>query len=241
MESYFAAKVRLFEEFDVGVPIVVVDDAWGVRLAEQLPGAVTVSLDGPAAWQAEDIRAGLGGSTFTVRSPAGDAEVALPLRGRFNVANALVAMACAHELGVALDAMVRGARATAAAVPGRVQAVEAGQKLRAARRLRAQAGRAGEGPARPRARWPPGRVIVVFGAGGDRDRAKRPLMGEIAARLADRVVVTSDNPRSEMPEAIIDEISPGSPTGARARRARSPTAAPPSAARSRSPSRATSS
>src|SRR5215218_4171025 len=94
MESYFAAKVRLFEEFAVGVPIVVVDDPWGVRLAEQLPGAVTISLGGLASWQAEDIRAGLAGSTFTIRSPAGDAEVALPLRGRFNVANAVLSMAC---------------------------------------------------------------------------------------------------------------------------------------------------
>jgi UDP-N-acetylmuramoyl-L-alanyl-D-glutamate--2,6-diaminopimelate ligase len=88
MERYFAAKVRLFEEFPVGVPVVVVDDAWGVRLAERLPGAVTISLDGLASWQAQDIRAGLDGSTFTVQSPAGDAEVTLPLRGRFNVANA---------------------------------------------------------------------------------------------------------------------------------------------------------
>ena len=213
MESYFAAKVRLFEEFEVGVPIVVVDDAWGVRLADRLPGAVTVSLEGPASWQAEEIRVGVGGSTFTVRSPAGDAEVALPLRGRFNVANALVAMACAHELGVALDAMLP-ALAEAGAVPGRVQAVEAGQRFAVLVDYAHKPG-ALEKVLLSAREVTQGRVIVVFGAGGDRDRAKRPLMGEIAARLADRVVVTSDNPRSEMPETIIDEIYAGVPAGAR--------------------------
>ena len=211
MDSYFAAKVRLFEEFPVGVPIVVVDDEWGVRLAERLPGAVTVSLDGLAAWQAEDIHAGIGGSTFTVRSPAGDAEVALPLRGRFNVANALVAMASAHELGVTLEAMV-DALADAESVPGRVQAVEAGQKFALLVDYAHKPG-ALEKVLLSAREVTSGRVILVFGAGGDRDRAKRPVMGEIAARLADRVVVTSDNPRSEMPESIIDEIFTGIPEG----------------------------
>jgi UDP-N-acetylmuramoyl-L-alanyl-D-glutamate--2,6-diaminopimelate ligase len=213
MESYFAAKVRLFDELPVGIPIVVVDDPWGVRLADRLPGAVTVSLDGLAAWQAEDIRVGLDGSRFAVRSPAGDTEVTLPLRGRFNVANALVAMACAHELGVALDAMVP-ALAAAEAVPGRVQAVEAGQKFALLVDYAHKPG-ALENVLASAREVTSGRVIVVFGAGGDRDRAKRPVMGEIAARLADRVVVTSDNPRSELPESIIDEIFAGIPEGAR--------------------------
>src|ERR1700754_3541519 len=89
METYFAAKERLFTEFDVGRRVVVVDDAWGRRLAASLPDAVTVSLDGPADWRAVDHCAGLGGNTFSVRSPAGEAVVELPLRGRFNAANAL--------------------------------------------------------------------------------------------------------------------------------------------------------
>jgi UDP-N-acetylmuramoyl-L-alanyl-D-glutamate--2,6-diaminopimelate ligase len=127
------------------------------------------------------------------------------------VANAVLAMACAHELGVALDAMV-AALAEAEAVPGRVQAVEAGQKFALLVDYAHKPG-ALEKVLLSAREVTSGRVIVVFGAGGDRDRAKRPVMGEIAARLADRVVVTSDNPRSEMPEAIIDEIYAGVPEG----------------------------
>jgi len=213
METYFAAKERLFREFDVGRRIVVVDDAWGRRLAAAFPDATTVSLDGPADWQAVDHCAGLGGNAFTVRSPAGEAAVELPLRGRFNAANALVALAAGDALGLALGQMA-SALASVTPVPGRVQAVDEGQGfallvdyahkpgaletvLSSARELAGTAGR----------------VIVVFGAGGDRDRAKRPVMGEIAARLADVAIVTSDNPRSEPPEAIIDEIFAGIPSG----------------------------
>jgi UDP-N-acetylmuramoyl-L-alanyl-D-glutamate--2,6-diaminopimelate ligase len=139
--------------------------------------------------------------------------VELPLRGRFNAANALVALAAGDALGLALAPMA-AALASVSPVPGRVQAVDEGQGfallvdyahkpgaletvLASAREL------AGTG----------GRVIVVFGAGGDRDRAKRPVMGEIAARVANVAIVTSDNPRSEPPEAIIDEIFAGIPSG----------------------------
>jgi UDP-N-acetylmuramoyl-L-alanyl-D-glutamate--2,6-diaminopimelate ligase len=212
MESYFAAKLRLFEEFDVGRAIVVIDDEWGRRLAERLDSPVTISLDRPADWVAATHCSGLGGNSFTVRSPAGEAEVELPLRGRFNAANALVALAAGDALRLSLAEMAEALR-TVVPVPGRVQAVAEGQGfavlvdyahkpgalenvLAAARELASR------------------RVIAVFGAGGDRDRAKRPLMGEIAARLADCVIVTSDNPRSEPPEAIIDEILGGVPATA---------------------------
>ena len=133
--------------------------------------------------------------------------------GRFNVANALGALAAAHALGgelqTLLDALARGVH-----VPGRFEPVEEGQDFAVlvdyahtpdslenvlARRARADR----------RRRAPDGRVLCVFGAGGDRDRGKRPLMGEIATRLADVVVVTSDNPRSEDPEQIIAEIMAG--------------------------------
>src|SRR5262249_17485492 len=139
--------------------------------------------------------------------------LALPMPGRFNVANALAALATAHALGGELDTLV-AALERGVQVPGRFEPVDAGQDfavlvdyahtpdslenvLLAAREL-AEAG--GHGP---------GRVVCVFGAGGDRDRGKRPLMGAIAAGLADVVFVTSDNPRSEDPERIIAEIMAG--------------------------------
>jgi len=212
MATYFAAKQRLFEEFDVGRAVVVVDDAWGRRLADALAEPVTVSLEGPADWRATDLDVRLDGTAFTVHAPAGGARVELPLRGRFNAANALVALAAGDALGLDLAGMAAALRSVRP-VPGRVQAVDEGQdfavlvdyshKPGALEQVLASAREVAEG-----------RVLVVFGAGGDRDRAKRPLMGEVAARLADVVVVTSDNPRSEDPDAIIDAVLAGVPAGA---------------------------
>jgi UDP-N-acetylmuramoyl-L-alanyl-D-glutamate--2,6-diaminopimelate ligase len=212
MESYFAAKRRLFEEFDVGRAIVVVDDPWGRRLAEAMPEVVTVSLEGPADWQAVDHCSGLGGNAFTVRTPDGEAAVELPLRGRFNAANALVAMAAGHALGLELEGMAEALR-TVPPVPGRVQAVDEGQGFALLVDYAHKPG-ALEKVLLSAREVAVGRVIAVFGAGGDRDRAKRPLMGEIAARLSDVAIATSDNPRSEDPEAILDEIFAGIPAGA---------------------------
>ncbi|MEJ7891825.1 MAG: UDP-N-acetylmuramoyl-L-alanyl-D-glutamate--2,6-diaminopimelate ligase [Solirubrobacteraceae bacterium] len=187
METYFLAKRRLFEVAQ-GPRIVNVDDPYGRRLAEEFD-CVTFSLDSDADYRAADLDG-----------------VRLPLPGRFNVLNALGALAAARAIGVDVRAE---ALETVALVPGRFEPVEAGQPfavlvdyahtpdsldnvLRAAREL------AGGG-----------RVICVFGAGGDRDRGKRPLMGEIAGRRADVAIVTSDNPRSEDPEAILDAIERG--------------------------------
>jgi UDP-N-acetylmuramoyl-L-alanyl-D-glutamate--2,6-diaminopimelate ligase len=212
MERYFAAKRRLFTELDVGRALVVIDDAWGRRLAGELDGAVTVSLEQPADWQAVQHCSGLGGNAFTVRSPAGEAAVQLPLRGRFNAANALVALAAGDALGLELAQMAAALR-TVVAVPGRVEAVEEGQGFALLVDYAHKPGALEKVLASAR-ELASGRVIVVFGAGGDRDRAKRPVMGAIAARLADHVIVTSDNPRSEPPGAIIDEILAGVPAGA---------------------------
>jgi UDP-N-acetylmuramoyl-L-alanyl-D-glutamate--2,6-diaminopimelate ligase len=212
MESYFAAKLRLFREFDVGRSIVVVDDEWGRRLAAELDGAITVSLERPADWTVAQHCSGLGGNAFTVRSPAGEASVELPLRGRFNAANALVALAAGDALGLELGQMADALR-TVVPVPGRVQAVDEGQGFALLVDYAHKPGALEKVLASAR-ELASGRVLVVFGAGGDRDRAKRPVMGEIAARLADRVIVTSDNPRSEPPDAIIDEILAGVPPGA---------------------------
>src|SRR5918998_428631 len=183
METYFRAKERLFTDFDVKTPVVVIDDPWGRRLADSLPHAVTVSLEGPADWQAVDHCSGLGGNAFTVRSPVGEAAVELPLRGRFNAANALVALAACASLGVELDVLA-GALASVQPVPGRVQAVGEGQGFAPPVDYAPKPGALGKVLASAR-EVATGRVIVVFGAGGDPDRAERPLVGGIAARLAD--------------------------------------------------------
>ena len=216
MEDYFQAKRRLFHP-PVGPPrvsVVNVGDAHGRRLAAEIDGVRTFAVEAPAEYSASELRCDLEGCRFLLRSPAGEREVVLPMPGRFNVANALGALAAVHELsGVGLDRLV-AALEGGVRVPGRFEPVDEGQGfavlvdyahtpdslenvLSAARELIGsdEAGR--------------GRVICVFGAGGDRDRGKRPLMGEIAARLADTVLVTSDNPRSEDPDRIIAEIMGG--------------------------------
>ncbi|HKB94140.1 MAG TPA: UDP-N-acetylmuramoyl-L-alanyl-D-glutamate--2,6-diaminopimelate ligase [Gaiellaceae bacterium] len=183
MESYFQAKRRLF----TGQPAVVnVGNEYGRRLADELGDAVTFTVDDAHLLDGVDLK----------------------LRGRFNVENALGALLAARSLGIEDDAIKRGIESLRG-VPGRFESVEEGQPfavivdyahkpdalekvLRAAREL-------AEGR----------RVICVVGAGGDRDRSKRPLMGRIASELADLAIVTSDNPRSEDPQAIIDEIVGG--------------------------------
>jgi UDP-N-acetylmuramoyl-L-alanyl-D-glutamate--2,6-diaminopimelate ligase len=216
MEEYYAAKRRLFEPGRAQHSVVNVDDPYGARLAAELPEAVTFAVDRDAAYRAVDLQTDLGGSRFTVNGPEGATALSSPLPGRFNVYNVLGALAAARALGVPLDTAARAIE-TAGHVPGRFQPVDAGQDfavlvdyahtpdslenvLRAARGLLEDAGRGG-------------RLHVVFGCGGDRDRGKRPLMGEIAARLADRAIVTSDNPRSEEPEAIVREILEGAGSG----------------------------
>jgi UDP-N-acetylmuramoyl-L-alanyl-D-glutamate--2,6-diaminopimelate ligase len=205
MESYFEAKRRLFEA-GPSAAVINVDDPYGRKLAADFD-AVTIAIDNDADLRAENVRFGLTGSTFTVDG----LELATPLPGRFNVLNVLGAVAVARALGVD-DATIAAAVPQAGRVPGRFEPVDEGQPfavlvdyahtpdsldnvLRAARQL---------------AR---GRVICVFGAGGDRDRGKRPEMGRIAGELADAAIVTSDNPRSEDPEAIIAEVVAG--TGGR--------------------------
>lgn len=207
MEDYFTAKRRLFAEHAPEVAVVNLDDPYGARLASEF-GAITFALEHPqATYRATDLQTTLDGSRFMLTTPDGSRPVSSPLRGRFNVFNVLGAIAAACAQGVSPEVAI-AAVADAGQVPGRFETVDAGQSfavlvdyahtpdslenvLAAARPLT------------------DGALRVVFGCGGDRDRSKRPLMGQIAARLADHVVVTSDNPRSEDPEAIIAEILAG--------------------------------
>jgi UDP-N-acetylmuramoyl-L-alanyl-D-glutamate--2,6-diaminopimelate ligase len=186
MEAYFDAKRAMFAQADRAV--INVGDEYGRRLAAELPGAIAFDADDPV----------LDG-------------IELRLPGRFNRENAIGAALAARALGVSDEAIRRGIESVSG-VPGRFEPIDAGQPftvlvdyahtpdsldnvLRAARGLVDDAGDA--------------RLVVVFGAGGDRDRAKRPLMGRVAAELADRAILTSDNPRSEEPSAIAADVAAG--------------------------------
>jgi UDP-N-acetylmuramoyl-L-alanyl-D-glutamate--2,6-diaminopimelate ligase len=207
MEDYFLAKRRLFDR-SAGPAVINADDAYGQRLIGELPDAVTYAIGHEADFRAREVAFDAAGARFLCDTPdAGPVELATRLPGLFNVQNALAAVAAARTLGAGYAA-IADALAAFPRVPGRFEPVEEGQEFAVlvdyahtpdslANVLRA---------AREIAR---GRVHVVFGAGGDRDRAKRPLMGRAARELADRVLVTSDNPRSEDPEAIIAQVLEG--------------------------------
>jgi UDP-N-acetylmuramoyl-L-alanyl-D-glutamate--2,6-diaminopimelate ligase len=216
MESYFAAKRQLFEALDGEAPAIVnADDPYGRRLAEDtsLAGRVVrFSMDSASGAEvyAENVRCGAGGSTFRLCTPWGTVEVRLPLIGRYNVANALAAAAAAGARGVAPGCMAE-AFADMPGVPGRVERIP---DPRGGRHLfvdYAHTPDALENLLRTLRELlePPGRLVCVFGCGGNRDATKRPVMGRIAARLADATVLTSDNPRNEDPLAILREIRAG--------------------------------
>jgi UDP-N-acetylmuramoyl-L-alanyl-D-glutamate--2,6-diaminopimelate ligase len=220
LDDYFAAKRRLFvPEAGVAPAAAVInsDDDWGGRLADEVTAAgntpvMTFGLEPHSGFRATNVRYDAAGATFECHSRGASVDVRVPLPGLFNVYNALGAIAASHALGVSPHGAAE-ALATAERVPGRFEPVDEGQDfavlvdyahtpdslenvLASARALLEQS--AGDG-----------RLIVVFGAGGDRDRDKRPLMGAAARRLADHVVVTSDNPRSEEPDAIVAAIVAG--------------------------------
>jgi UDP-N-acetylmuramoyl-L-alanyl-D-glutamate--2,6-diaminopimelate ligase len=213
MEAYFLAKRRLFLA-GPGTAIVNVDDPYGRRLAGELPAATTFAVEGDADYRARDVETGLGGSRFRVRGPDGELELRSPLPGRFNVSNVLAAVAAARALGVEPEAAAR-AVAAAGRVPGRFEPVDEGQGFAVVVDY-AHTPDSLENVLREARELAEGRLVCVFGCGGDRDRGKRPLMGEIAARLADVVIVTSDNPRSEDPEAIIQDVLAGAGAGVEA-------------------------
>ena len=225
MEDYFAAKRRLFAaDPPPGARVVNVDDHFGRRLKDDFPDAITFAVDREADYRGHDIETGFAGARFVAETPDGSLELRTSLPGRFNVLNVLGAVAAARAVGVEVDVVERTVTG-AGRVPGRFEPVYEGQPfavlvdyahtpdsldnvLRAARELAVEGPPGAAAPANG-TRLRAGRVLCVFGCGGDRDRDKRPKMGAIAARLADHVVVTSDNPRSEDPRAIIGEILVG--------------------------------
>jgi len=211
MQDYFAAKASLFRAERSRLGVVAVDDEWGRRLAREAGVPVTtvaLAPDVPADWRAVAVDATAVGSRFRAAGPAGrEVEVSVALPGSFNVSNALLAVAALDAAGVPLDAAAEGI-ADLPGVPGRMERVDAGQGYlavvdyahtpEAVRRLLETVREITEG-----------RVIVVLGCGGDRDASKRAPMGRVAAELADVVVLTSDNPRSEDPAEIVAAMLAG--------------------------------
>jgi len=210
MENYFAAKAMLFEHAPRAV--ISLSSPWGERLTRMISQPDTITTVGPAGMlKARQIEFSLSGSTFVVEGEGTHTKVSIPLVGSFNVDNALVAIGCALALDVSVTDVVEGLRQLDV-IPGRFERVGVGDfavfvdyahtpdgieaAIAAARHITA------------------GKVIVVMGAGGDRDVAKRPIMGEAAA-AADEIWVTSDNPRSEDPESIIVAVVSGIPSGTR--------------------------
>jgi UDP-N-acetylmuramoyl-L-alanyl-D-glutamate--2,6-diaminopimelate ligase len=209
MESYFVAKRRLFEILPEGaVGVINVDDRRGPDLVAAARRPVTYAIDAAADVRPGPLSFSLDGLSFEVRTPRGTFHVKSALVGRPNAYNILAASAAAMALDLPFSAIEKGI-ARLEHVPGRFQVVSS-----AADDVRVIVDYAHTDDAlknlletaRPLA---PGRVVTVFGCGGDRDRTKRPLMGAVAARLSDLVIVTSDNPRSEEPARIIEEIQRG--------------------------------
>jgi UDP-N-acetylmuramoyl-L-alanyl-D-glutamate--2,6-diaminopimelate ligase len=207
MEDYFDAKRRLFVGPEAPAAAVNVGDAYGRRLADELRtrGAQLVTFG--FADDADVRPSGLDLSASPTTLTAGGIRLRSRLRGRFNVENVLATVAAARALGLPDDAVAGGVESVTG-VPGRFETVDEGQPFAVVVDYAHKPG-ALENVLRTARELGTGRVICVFGCGGDRDRGKRPLMGAIASELADVAIVTSDNPRSEEPHAIIAEVVAG--------------------------------
>jgi UDP-N-acetylmuramoyl-L-alanyl-D-glutamate--2,6-diaminopimelate ligase len=221
MENYFAAKQKLFDGSLLRPPrvaVVNIEDAYGARLARVASeiGSEMFSYGiGTGEFRAEEIQMAADGMRFTLQTPTGAVAIHAHLTGKVNVYNLVAASAAAFARGLSLDEISTGIESLSY-VPGRFQTIDAGQDFTvvvdyahtddALRNLTALA--------REFVTTTGGRVITLFGCGGDRDRTKRPLMGRAAGEGSDLVVLTSDNPRSEDPEAILRDVLPGLETTA---------------------------
>jgi len=207
MEEYWTVKRRLFTELDVAEGVVNIDDPRGSALAAEIAPHWTVGRDVRAAVRATAERPGPISTAFTLLTPGGAAEILLPLAGAYNVSNALVAAACGLALGLSLEDVARGLE-RAPQVPGRLERIDVGQPFAVLVDYAHTPDSLAKAIEAVRA-VTPGRVITVFGCGGERDPEKRALMGFAAGAGSDEVVLTSDNPRSEDPVGIILAIEDG--------------------------------
>ena len=222
MKNYFESKVKLFSALGTGRKagraVVNADDAYGRELIKRLGGddaVLSYGVSSAAAIRAEDVRVSAEGSYFVVHAPQGSIPISLPLIGRYNVSNALAAIGASLVLGIDLGT-AESALAQFCPVPGRLEAVPVGEQFNVfvdyahtAEALRNVLVTVGE--------LTRGRLILVFGCGGDRDKGKRQAMGRAACDLADFSILTSDNPRTEDPREILHQIEDGFPASARSR------------------------
>jgi UDP-N-acetylmuramoyl-L-alanyl-D-glutamate--2,6-diaminopimelate ligase len=210
-EAYFEAKKRLFTEHlhEEGTAIVNLDDEHGNRLAESLrgPRCRTFGLTPGAHFRPENLEVSLNGVRFLCATPEGPAEVNSPLVGLFNVSNLLGAIGACMALGLSPQEAASGV-SSLPGVPGRMERVDEGQPFSVIVDY-AHTDDALKNLLDTLRSLKPRRIITVFGCGGDRDRSKRPLMGSVAAQRSDLVIATSDNPRSESPSGILEEIAQG--------------------------------
>lgn len=218
MHHYRRAKGRLFEELGSGgkqaTAVINLDDPHSdYILAVNRGRALTYGVDAEADVRAVDVQVGLGGTAYRARTPRGEVAIQLAHLGDYQVYNSLAALAAGVALGLDLEVTRAGLQA-APPIPGRFELVDCGQDFRVAVDY-AHKPDALERLLHSARALRPRRVISVVGCGGDRDRGKRPLMGRIATEASDVAVITSDNPRSEQPDAIIDDIRTGIPSGTR--------------------------
>jgi UDP-N-acetylmuramoyl-L-alanyl-D-glutamate--2,6-diaminopimelate ligase len=216
MENYFASKARLFEQLSQQqkkrkpVAIVNIDDRYGERLFRKIgknTSVVTFGMGARADFRASNYRMEFGGTSYQLDARGKSYLVRVPLIGRFNVANSMAALAAANALGIGLREAVLSL-GKSPQVPGRLEMVPAKRQFRVFVDY-AHTPDALLNVLKTLRELDPRRLIVVFGCGGDRDKQKRPLMGEVVDRHADHAIITSDNPRKENPDEIIAEIEKG--------------------------------
>lgn len=210
METYFTSKYHLFKELlprDDGRAVINIDDAYGQRLAALLPAALTCGRGRQAAIRPQSLEISLGGIRGRVHTPLGSIDIASPLLGEYNVENLLCAIAAGVALDLPLQAIGAGLQA-ATGVPGRLERIE-NERDAVVLVDYAHTGDALRRVIEALLALAPKRLLTVFGCGGDRDRSKRPIMAEVAARGSHIAIATSDNPRTEDPQRILNDVRVG--------------------------------
>ncbi len=209
METYFLAKKRLFDVYLNGKAIINIDDTYGTRLAETLLEPITYGFHKDALIRPLSMDNSADGLTLYITTPSGEISIRSSLKGEMNAYNIMSAVGVCHAFGIPNDKITTGIEALKG-VPGRMESVENSNGLNIIVDY-AHTPDALNTVLKNARQFTKGRLLTVFGCGGDRDKTKRPIMGSIAAGLADLAIITSDNPRTEGPESIIEDILKGIP------------------------------